>query len=249
MGAKTALLAFADGDIRSVLRGATPSTVDEAERLVRRLLPDRSVARHDDTTLAEGVYPPDEVTYATVLAGAEVVCDRRLTSHRPSELPERLRAFGAGRRILLHGMHSMVDALSFAVWEDGRLVRSLSLSPDDGIVENIGEPYDFELPYWAGDHPVRPVPGWPDQGPYPLPFHPLELGEAALRALFGFVVEGRPAPDDVDPSAVPLRGFHLTDPSGAEQAARARLQDLVKMMRPPQRLRMGSDGRWHELDA
>ncbi|MGW3628080.1 DUF6928 family protein, partial [Streptomyces sp. NPDC000880] len=29
-------------------------------------------------------------------------------------------------------MHSVVDWLAFAVWEDGRLIRSLSLSPDDG---------------------------------------------------------------------------------------------------------------------
>ncbi|MEO3817723.1 hypothetical protein [Plantactinospora sp. B24E8] len=247
MGAKTAMLAYADGDIRPALRNPTPCTVDEAEGLVRRVHPEHQVAPETGSTLYEGTYPPEEVGYATVLAGAELLCDRRLTSHRPSELPERLRAFGAGRRILLHGMHSMVDALSFAVWEDGRLVRSLSLSPDDGIVENIGEPYDFELPYWAGDHPVRPAPGWPRQGPYPLPFHPLDLGEAALRALFGFVLEGRPEPDDVDPDGVPLHGFRLTDPSGAEQAERARLQDLVQLMRPPQRLRMGPDGRWHEI--
>ncbi|MEO3743774.1 hypothetical protein [Plantactinospora sp. B5E13] len=247
MGAKTALLAFADGDIRSVLRAATLCARDEAEALVRRVHPDHRVTPHDNETLYEGIYPPDGVTYATVLAGAELLCDRRLTSYRPSELPERLRAFGAGRRILLHGMHSMVDALSFAVWEDGRLVRSLSLSPDGGIVENIGEPYDFELPYWAGDHPVRPARRLPGQGPYPLPFHPLDLGEAALRALFGFVLEGRPEPDDVDPDGVPLHGFRLTDPSGAEQAEPARLHDLVQLMRPPQRLRMGPDGRWHEI--
>ena len=65
----------------------------------------------------------------------------------------------------MHGMHSVVDWLCFAVWEDGRLIRSLSLSPDGGIQENIGEPFAFELPYWAGEHPVEPVPGWPDHGP------------------------------------------------------------------------------------
>ncbi|WP_435819766.1 DUF6928 family protein [Micromonospora taraxaci] len=29
------------------------------------------------------------------------------------------------------------------------------------------------------------------EDPYPLPFHPLGLGEQALRALFGFIIEGR----------------------------------------------------------
>ncbi|WP_405605221.1 DUF6928 family protein [Streptomyces sp. NBC_01410] len=37
-----------------------------------------------------------------------------------------------------------------------------------------------------------------DEEPYPLPFHPLDLGEEALRALCGFIQEGRPEPDDVD---------------------------------------------------
>ncbi|WP_433329831.1 DUF6928 family protein [Spirillospora sp. CA-294931] len=32
----------------------------------------------------------------------------------------------------------------FGVWEDGRLLRSLSLSTDGGIGENIGEPLPFE---------------------------------------------------------------------------------------------------------
>ncbi|WP_434481862.1 DUF6928 family protein [Streptomyces sp. NBC_01340] len=40
------------------------------------------------------------------------------------------------------------------------------------------------MPHWAGDRPADVVP-WPDEDeePYPLPFHPLELGEDAPRAL------------------------------------------------------------------
>ena len=104
----------------------------------------------------------------------------------------------------MHGMHSVVDWLCFAVWEDGVLVRSLSLSPDDGIAENIGTPYEFELPYWAGEHPVEPEPGWADRAPY----------------VFGFVLEGEPRPGDLDPEAVHLHGFRVVDPTGEEQAAR-----------------------------
>ncbi|MEU3094967.1 DUF5959 family protein [Streptomyces sp. NPDC006967] len=70
----------------------------------------------------------------------------------------------------------------------------------------------FELPYRAGDRPAD-VTSWPGEGekPYALPFHPLELGEDALRALCGFVREGCPEPDDVDADAVELYGFHVRD--------------------------------------
>ncbi|PTA42898.1 hypothetical protein [Micromonospora sp. RP3T] len=248
MGAKTALLAFADGDIRPALRGATRSERAETEALVRQVHPGYLVEPADDNTLFEGTYPPDDFMYATVLAGAELYCDRRLMLDRPSELPEHLREAGAGRRIIIHGMHSGVDWLGFAVWEDGVLVRSLSLSPDGGIQENIGKPYDFELPYWAGEHPVEPVPGWHNQDPYPLPFHPLDLGEEALRALFGFIIEGRPSPDDIDADAVHLHGFRVTDPSGEEQAAReAAYAWALQNMGPPRRYRMGPDGTMHEV--
>ncbi|MFC0543775.1 DUF6928 family protein [Kutzneria chonburiensis] len=247
MGAKTALLALADGDIRPVLATGARSTQAEAEELVRRVFPGYSTESIGEGSLFEHEYPPDDIAYATALPGVELLSDRRLARDLPSELPVHLRKLGAGRRIIMHGMHSVVDWLGFAVWEDGELVRSLSLSPDDGIVENIGQPYDFELPYWAGDHPVEPIPGWPNQRPYPLPFHPLELGELALRALFGFVIEGYPDPNDIDTGSVPLHGFRVTDPAGHEQAAReaARARTLA-MMGPPRMFRMGPDGTMQE---
>jgi hypothetical protein len=59
-------------------------------------------------------------------------------------------------------------------------------------------------------------PDWgEDQEPYPLPFHPLELGEEALRALLGFVLEGLPTSEDVDAFEIPMHGFRLLDPDGA----------------------------------
>ncbi|MGN9763766.1 DUF6928 family protein [Micromonospora sp. SD12] len=250
MGAKTALLAFADGDLRPALLGATRSARAETEALVRQVHPGYTVEPADDGTLFEDTYPPDDVTYATVLSGAELYCSRRLVLDRPSELPDHLRQAGEGRRIIMHGMHSVSDSLAFAVWEDGVLIRSLSLSPDSGgIRENIGKPYDFELPYWAGEHPVEPVPGWPNQDPYPLPFHPLELGEEALRALFGFAIEGYPDPDDIDTETVHLHGFRVTDPTGEEQAAREALYaEVLRTIGPPQRFRMGPDGTMHEVN-
>lgn len=247
MGAKTALLAFTDGDLRPALLGAVPATAAEAEELVREVLPGYEVTLVGETTL-DATYPPDDVTYATVLPGAELLCDRRLVLDRPSELPEHLLRAGSGRRIIMHGMHSVVDWLCFAVWEDGTLIRSLSVSPDGGIMENIGEPLDFECPYWAGEHPVEPVSGMPDDDPYPLPFHPLDLGEDALRALFGFIIEGMPGPHDVNADAVHLHEFHVTDPTGAEQAARAAAYEQAQRdMSPSRTFRMGPDGTMQEI--
>ncbi|GIF97561.1 DUF6928 family protein [Catellatospora citrea] len=248
MGAKTALLAFVDGDLRPALLGAVPAARAEARQAVRRIHPGYQVEWDEETTL-DDTNPADDVTNVAVLAGAEIFGDRRLVLDRPSELPQHLLALGAGRRIVMHGMHSAVDWLCFAVWEDGRLVRSLSLSPDSGIVENIGEPYAFELPYWAGEHPVDPESGWPDDDePYPLPFHPLELGEDALRELFGFVLEGMPEPGDVDVTDVHMHSFRVTDPTGAEQAAReAEYARIRAAMGPPRLFRVGPDGRLHEV--
>ncbi|WP_144120789.1 DUF6928 family protein [Catellatospora sichuanensis] len=249
MGAKTALLAFVDGEVRPALLGALPAARAEVEQAVRRVHPGHQVEFDAETSL-DDTNPPDDVTNATVLAGAEIFCDRRLVLDLPSELPEHLLALGAGRRIIMHGMHSVVDWLCFAVWEDGQLVRSLSLSPDSGIMENIGEPYDFELPYWAGEHPVETDLDWPDGDgdPYPLPFHPLELGEDALRGLFGFVIEGMPNPADVAAETVHMHSFRVTDPTGAEQAARAAEYAQIRAaMGPPRLYRRGPDGRMQEI--
>ncbi|WP_329029428.1 MULTISPECIES: DUF6928 family protein [unclassified Streptomyces] len=155
----------------------------------------------DADVLAESTHPPEGITYAASFPGVDLVCDRRLMFYRPSELPAYLLKAAAGRRVILHAMHSVSDWLAFAVWEEGRLRRSLSLSPDGGIVENVGDPLPFEAPYWAGDRAMED---------YALPFHPLDLGNEALRSFFGFLLEGSLSPEDVDPDTVPLLGFART---------------------------------------
>ena len=113
--------------------------------------------------------------------------------------------------------HSTVDWFAYAVWSDGALRRSLSLSPDSGVMENIGEPLPFEAPFWAGQagevddeaHDWGDDEGdddWDDEDEeYPFPFHPLELAEVALQELLGFTFEG--VPTDIDPESIPVVGF------------------------------------------
>ncbi|MEZ4269320.1 MAG: hypothetical protein R3F39_23425, partial [Myxococcota bacterium] len=115
-----------------------------------------------------------------------------------------------------------VDWFAFSLWEHGELRRSLSLSSDDGVMEDVGAPLPFELPFWAGERPLE----GDDTDDYPLPFHPLELAEAAQRYAFGFVTEGTMMDDDPEADALVLTGFSVqsvspsasTPPSGAPKA-------------------------------
>ncbi|MEV6599892.1 hypothetical protein AB0M36_24005 [Actinoplanes sp. NPDC051346] len=121
MGAKTALLALTKGDLRSALRGAAEADAAEVLALVREIHPGYDVTPIADGVLGDDTYPPDDTSYATVLAGAELFCDRRLVCDRPSQMPARLLRAGGDRRIIMHGMHSVSDWLCFAVWENGAL--------------------------------------------------------------------------------------------------------------------------------
>ncbi|WP_030934228.1 DUF6928 family protein [Streptomyces sp. NRRL B-24720] len=251
MGAKTGLLVYADGDVPGLLRHVGTADLEQTSIMMRRLNPSCEIEGRDSSDLYEGVYPPDGTAYAASWPGVEIVCDRRVMIDSPSQLPAHLVAASAGRRLVLHAMHSVVDWLAFAVWEDGRLIRSLSLSPDDGIIENIGDPLPFELPYWAGDRPVDVIP-WPgeEEEPYALPFHPLELGEDALRALCGFIQEGMPEPGDVDAENIELHGFRVRDPNGPDPAEEeAELRRVVEAMEPPRFYTMGPDGLLVERDT
>ncbi|WP_306190328.1 MULTISPECIES: hypothetical protein [unclassified Streptomyces] len=242
---------YADGHVPGLLRRVGAADRDRTATMVRRLYPGGEIEECEGSNLYDGVYPPKGTVYAASWPGAEVIGDQRVMIDAPSQLPEHLVAASAGRRLVLHAMHSVVDWLAFAVWEDGRLVRSLSLSPDSGIIENIGEPLPFELPYWAGDRPAEIAP-WPgeEEEPYSLPFHPLELGEDALRALCGFIQEGFPEPDDVDADNIRLHGFHVRDPREPDRAEQeAELRRAVETMDPPRLYTLGPDGSLIERDG
>lgn len=245
MGAKDALLAF--GDIKSALRSTGPTDQSAAEALVTRLHPDRRVEPSGPGALDDSLNPADDTTYAVVLPNAELLCDWKVIVDEPTDLPQRVHELAAGRRITMHAMHSVADVLAFGLWDNGEPVRFLNLSPAQGIVTNIGEPLDFEVPFWAGEHPVN-TGGWPDAEPCPLPFHPLELGEAALRALFGFVIEGFQHPDDINTEMVQVQGFRVFDSTGREQAEReAATTAMLAQMKPPRRYTVDPDGAWREI--
>jgi uncharacterized protein DUF6928 len=202
MGAKTALLAYATADPVESLRQARELDPAATTALVAATHPGWTGAASSSGTLSDDCYPEEGTVYAGSFPGIDILCDRDVMDYLPSGFPSRYLDIAAGRRVILHAMHSVVDMFVYAIWENGTLVRSLAVTPADGIAENIGTPLPFEAPYWAGEHPVR--------GQYPLPFHPLDLGaDAAMRALFGFILEGRVRPADIDAESVKLAGFQV----------------------------------------
>ncbi|MBR7827913.1 hypothetical protein KDK95_16470 [Actinospica sp. MGRD01-02] len=240
VGAKTALLIYAAHDAAQPLRTRPiESGRETAEALLRRIYPDWQIEPYEApdavVDLSESVYPPQDVAYVACFPGLQILCDRNVMTDYPSRLPQRYLDAGQSSTVILHAMHSASDTLAFAVWKEGLLGRSLSISPHGGIAEDLGNRLGFEEAYWAGEHPVRPTLGPPGGDRYPLPFHPLALGEAALRALAGFVIEGRREPGDIDASAIPVHGFELRDPAGPTREERdaERLALIARM--PPRR--------------
>jgi hypothetical protein len=154
------MLVFSEGRAADRLRVARESDEAATAALVARVHPGCSVESVPGVPLWDGTYPPNGICYAASFDGVEMICDRRLMEHRPTLMPPHLLTAGRGHRVFFHAMHSVSDALTFAVWEGGMLVRLLSLSPDSRIVENIGAPYEFEAPFWAGERPVEPDPRW-----------------------------------------------------------------------------------------
>jgi hypothetical protein len=190
MGAKTSLLVYADGDPAELLRGAPVADLAASRALVAATHPGWDGAGGTRTwALFEAAYPPEGVVCAGSFPGVDILCGQDVTGNDLlSRLPGRYLAPGAGRRVIAHYMFSVTDSFAYAIWEDGKLIRSLAVSPD-GAEEDIGERQPFEEQYWNG-------------GCYEL-----ELGETALLSLLGFRVEGSFRDNRVDAEAIRLFEF------------------------------------------
>ena len=209
MGAKTWMLAYADGDARLILAAKPRLDREAAIALVRQLFPAGKLEPIADGRLSY-TCPGDDEIYVGCFPGLSIVAASEFALDHPSKLPRSFIDMAGGRTLYLHAMHSVVDWLAFAKWQQGELVRSLSLAPDNGIIEDIGARLPFEAPYWAGQHPALD-PGDEDSD-YPFPFHPLDLGGAALFDFFGYQLEGPLGLSGIDPEEIPLLGFKRKRP-------------------------------------
>jgi len=203
MGAKTWMLSFSNGDAKEILSKHPTLDKVKGEQLLSRMFPSSKFTPIADTDLYS-TSPPDDEVYVGCYPGLSIVAAGEFGIDNPSQLPEEFLLQDLGSNIHLHAMHSVVDWFGYAHWENGELQRSLSVSPDGGIIEDIGEQKLFEKPYWEGKHPaVDPE----DEEEYPLSFHPLELGEEALAEFFGYQLEGAAEKQLFEPEDVSMLAF------------------------------------------
>jgi hypothetical protein len=193
------MLAYSAGSAAEALKSGSQLDREGTLRLAKSLFPNEQLERIGDGDLSF-TCPPDDELYVGRFPMVSIVAAKEFGIDYPSRLPASFISYGDSGTIYLHAMHSVVDWFAFAQWTGGRLIRSLSLSPDSGILEDIGQRLPFEEPFWSGEHPLD------DDGDddYPFPFHPLELGEAALKDFFGYQLEGMIDPDLLEPEAIPL---------------------------------------------
>jgi hypothetical protein len=205
MGVKAWFIAYSDEEPKNLFAGDRDLDEAASEGLARRLFPDAALTRQENCTfgfpnpgrgeLLVGCYPH-----------VRIVAHKDLANDHPSRIAPRWVDPALGRHAYVHATHSVVDWFAFALWRDGRLVRSLSLSPDDDVIEDKGEMLDFEKPFWAGEHPVETE---EDEQPYPLDFHPLDLASAAMQSTLGFALEGWPKDWVCNPDELPVLAFSV----------------------------------------
>jgi hypothetical protein len=206
MGAKTCMLVYSEGDVRQALASYPSLQRERAMQEALRLFPKDKLEATEDGSLT-WTSPANNELCIGCFAGVTIVAAKEFGLDHPSRLDKRFLDAAEGRTVCLHAMHSVVDWFAFAVWRDGSLVRALSVAPDSGVIEDVGERFAFELPYWEGKHPAVDPADEGEEDAYPLPFHPLELGEAALSSLFGYQLEGLVDPTLLDTDKIPLLRF------------------------------------------
>lgn len=201
MGAKTWMLVLANSNAREALAVQPRLDREATQKLANTLFPGEKLEPIGDGDLSY-TCPPDNEVHIGCFAGVSVVAAKEFGIDYPSKLPNRFIAAGGNGTVTLHAMHSVVDWFAYATWANGKLVRSLSLSPDSGIMEDIGQRLPFEEPYWSGEHPA--IDSEAEKDDYPFPFHPLDLAEATLKDQFGYQLEGYLDVSLLEPESIPL---------------------------------------------
>src|SRR6185312_8312203 len=132
------MLVYANENVGAALRGGPQLDRDATLQLAKSLFPQDRLEPIGDGDLSY-TCPPDDELHIGCFPGVSVVAAKEFGIDYPSRLDGHFLHVAESRSIYLHAMHSVVDWFAFAVWRGGKLLRSLSLSPDSGVLENIGE--------------------------------------------------------------------------------------------------------------
>ncbi len=204
MGAKTWMLVYSDEDPRLALAKASKPDRVRSLQLAKKLFPGETLKELPDQSLAETLPRGHEIGVGCY-PGVSVIMTEEFVIDRPSTLDRRFIQAGGSGFVTLHAMHSSAAWVAFAQWKNGKLIRSLSLTADDGVLENIGERFAFEKPYWSGEDAT-----WDpneEDCEYPGPF---SWGEDSLKALLGFQIELGDMSTLFDPYQVMMMQFERT---------------------------------------
>ena len=217
MAARVSTIWFVDNnDVRAELSLYPQPDQAAALAIAQRLHPGKEFESLGPHPLSIAATVQPGYLFIGTYENISVVASAELSACLPSELPESwLLSPHAPLTFLVSSSPDRAQG-SFAIWENGQLRRSFSALPID-IVENIGIPQTWELPYWSGKHPLRYPPGiLPD--PQALPFHPQQFAEAANAEWLGFRYTGAPHEGDLDKTQILLWGFKIHQKSEAPAA-------------------------------
>jgi hypothetical protein len=120
MGAKGAMLVYADTDVREALKASPPLDREATLRLANSLFASDKLISVADGILGWYTFPPEDEIHIGSFIGFPIGVATDFGIDYPSRLPERFLRLGASQTIYLHAMHSVVDWFA-AELECGRL--------------------------------------------------------------------------------------------------------------------------------
>ncbi len=190
MGVRLAVLAYSNQDRIDLSRRVDDRTA--CDDVVHGLFPRTPLVPSKAVTLLEVGIPDRGVIAGASFEQGVLIATRDAHLYNPSKLHPRYLKPTAYTTLQLFTQRSFNDMFAYARWSHGKLVRSISINPIGGVWESHGPPELFEVPFWAGTRPFDD---------YPLPFHPLDLSDAALSSelnLCGELAEGLPGMSRID---------------------------------------------------
>jgi len=207
MGAKAWFAAYYDLDPKVILAKKPELNREACISLAKKFLPGVALREKEDGSL-DFLNPGKREIFVGVYGDLKIIAHEDLGGDYPSRIDRRWHSTELGSTTYVHATASVVDWCAFGLWKEGELVRALSVSPDGGVKEDIGNKLPFEASFWDGSPALED--DLDDDAEYPLSFHPLELSEAALLAMLGFQFEGHPDDWVCDPAEVSIMRFEIS---------------------------------------